>query len=81
MTLNKYNNLLTLGRWYNKDPKDVQNLDLFGVSQKITDYSKKSSDKSNRGSTKVESSYLMDLTPWILEEPKRGVGKKTKHGK
>ena len=53
--LNKYNNLLTSGRWPNKDPKDAQIPYLVGVSQKIADDSNKSYEKSstsNRESTK-----------------------------
>ena len=39
MELNNYNNLLTSGRWSNKDPKDSQILDLLVVAQKLADYS------------------------------------------
>ena len=34
MSLNKYNNLLTSWRWYNKDTKDAPILDIAGVSEK-----------------------------------------------
>ena len=67
-----YSNLLTSGRWFNKDPKDDKILALVGVAQKIVDDSKKSSEKSNKPnmeSTKVESSYTRDLRPWILKYP------------
>ena len=46
MALKKYNNLLTSGRWSNKDPKDYHILYLVGVDQKLADDSKKSSDQS-----------------------------------
>ena len=32
MALKKYNNLLTSGRWYTKDPKDAQILALAGLA-------------------------------------------------
>ena len=48
MDLNKYNNLLTLGRWYNKDAKYYQIPALVGVTQKLAYDSNKTSDKSNR---------------------------------
>ena len=41
VSLNKYNNLLTYGRWYIKGPKDTQILDLVGVEQNIVDDTKK----------------------------------------
>ena len=47
MYLKKYNTLLTLGRWSNKDPKDDQILALVGVAQNIADDSNKSTEKSN----------------------------------
>ena len=56
MSMNKYNKLLTLGRWSNKYPKDYHILALVGVSQNLSDDSKKSSEKSNtsnRETTKV----------------------------
>ena len=81
ISMKKYNNLLTPGRRYNKEHKDSQILDLVGVEQKLADDSKKSSEKSNRESTKVEPAYTRDLPPWIPEEPKRGVENKTKEGK
>ena len=37
MSLKKHNNLLTSGRWSNKDPKYVQILSLVGVAQKLAD--------------------------------------------
>ena len=42
--LKKYNNLLSLGRWSNKDTKDTQILALVGLDQKLADDSKKSSE-------------------------------------
>ena len=56
MALKKYNNLLTSGRWSTKDPNDDQILSIVGVSQNLSDDSKKSSEKSNtsnRDTTKV----------------------------
>ena len=47
MALNKYNNLLTSGRWSTKDPKDAQILDLVGVAQKFADKTNNSSEKYN----------------------------------
>ena len=84
MLLKKYNNLLTPGRWSNKDPKDYQILALFGVAQKLSYDSKKSSKKyntSNRESTKGDPAYTMYLTLWILEVPKLGGGNQAKDGK
>ena len=45
MALKKYNNLITSGSWSTKDPNDDQILSLVGMSQKISDDSKKSSEK------------------------------------
>ena len=73
MDLKKYKNLLTSGRWFNKDPKDAQILSLVGVDQNIADNSKKTSEKSNtynRDSNKAEPAYIRYPSPWILEEPK-----------
>ena len=84
MELKKYNNILTSGRWSTKYPKDAQILALVGVAQKISYYSKKPHDKSNtsnKKTTKGEPAYIRDPTPWILEEPKGGVGNKNKDGK
>ena len=81
MTLNNYNNLLTSVRWYNKNPKDYQILYLVGLSQKLVDDSKKSSEKYNRYSTKLEPAYIKYLPPCMLEVPKWGVGNKTNDGK
>ena len=70
--------------WSNKDTKYDQILFLVGVDQNLADDSKKSSEKSNssnRDSTKVEPAYIRYLPPWILEEPKVGVGNKIKDGK
>ena len=81
MALKKYNNLLTSGRWSNKDPKY---LSILGVAQNLVDGSNKSSDKSNTSkteSTKGEIAYIRDPPPWIMEELKVGVGSKTKYGK
>ena len=41
MALNKYNNLLTSGRWSTNYTKDAKILALVGKSQKIADYYKK----------------------------------------
>ena len=49
------------------------------MDQKISDDSKKSSEKSNTSNidtTKGEPAYIRDLPTWILEEPKGVVGKK-----
>ena len=81
MDLNKYNNLLTSGRWYIKDPKSAHILALVGVSHNIMNDSKKASDKSNRESTKLEPAYIRDLPPLIAEETKEGVGQNTNNGK
>ena len=81
MDLNKYNNLLTSGRWYIEDPKSAQILALVGVSHNIMDDSKNTSDKSNRESTKLEPAYIRDLPPLITEDTKEGVGQNTNNGK
>ena len=47
MALNKYNIILTSERLSTKDTKDDQILSLVGVSQKLADYPKKLSEKSN----------------------------------
>ena len=76
MALKTYIYLLTSGRRYNKETKDSHILDLVGVTQKLSDDSKKSSEKfntSNRESTKGELDYTRDLPPWMLEDPKCGV--------
>ena len=52
MPLKKCNNLLTSGRWSNKDPKDDHIMDLVGVAQKLSDDSNKSSDKYNNDPAK-----------------------------
>ena len=65
MALKKYNQLLTSGRWSNKDPKDDPILDIVWVEQKLADGSKKSSDKSNTSnsdSTKGYPAYTRDIT-------------------
>ena len=77
MTLNKYNKILTLGRWYNKYPKDDKILYLSGVTQNITDDSKKSSDKYIMDPTKGYQASIRDLPHWILEDPKVGLGNRT----
>ena len=82
MDLNHYNNLLTSKRWSTKETKDAQILALVGVAQNLADDYKKSSEKSNtsnRETTKGDISYIMDLPPWILEEPKCGVKKRTEN--
>ena len=72
--LNKYNNLLTSGGCYTKDPNNAQILALFGVVQKIVDESNKTSEKSNGKSTKGEIGYTRDLPSFILEDPKGCMG-------
>ena len=84
MALNKYNNLLTSGRWSTKDIKYFQILSLAGVAQKLAYESKISSEKSNtsnRETTKGEPAYTRDLPPWMVEETKSGAGNKNKDGK
>ena len=84
MYLKNYYNFLTSGRWSTKDPNDAQILALVGVSQKLEDDSKKSSDKSNtsnRETTKREPAYTRDFIPWMLENSKYGVRNKNKDGK
>ena len=81
MALNKYNNLLTSGRWSTKDPKDAQILDLVGVAQKFADKTNKSSEKYNKDSSKGEPAYIKDLPHCIMKYPKGGMGNKTKDGK
>ena len=54
MALNKYNNLLTSGRWSTKDPKDAHILALVVVAQKLVYDLKKTSDKSNMESKKLK---------------------------
>ena len=84
MVVKKYINLLTSGRWSNKDPTDSNILALLGVDQKLAYESNKSSEKSNtptKESTKGEPAYIKDLPSWILEEPKLVVGNKYKDGK
>ena len=84
MALNKYNNLLTLGRYSTKDNKDDHILALVGVAQNLAYDPKKSSEKSNtsnRETTKGEPAYIRYSPPWILEDPKDGVGNKNKDGK
>ena len=76
MDLNNYNNILTSWRWSNKDPKDAHILSLVGVAQKISNNPKKPSEKPIRESTKGYPDYIRELPPWILEEPKGGVGHK-----
>ena len=78
MDLKRYNNLLTSGRWYNKDPKYYQMLDLGVVDQNIADDPKKSSDKSNKDPTKGDPDYTRNFPPWILEDPKEGSVLKTR---
>ena len=48
MALNKYNNILTYGRWYTKDTKYEHILSLVGVFQKLMDDPNKTPDKYNR---------------------------------
>ena len=69
MDLKKYKNLFTSGSWPTKDPKDAHILALVGLSQKLVDDFKRSSEKSktsNRETTKGEPSYIRDLPYWIL---------------
>ena len=72
MSLKKYNNLLTSERWSSKYPKDAHILVLFGVSQNLADESKKSSDESNRDTTKLYPACIRYLPPWMLEDPRGG---------
>ena len=51
MTLNKYNNLLTSGRWYTKDPKDAQILSQVGLTHNLME-SKNTSENISEKSTK-----------------------------
>ena len=81
MDLKKYNNLLNSERWTNKDTKDAHIPALVGVAQKLADESNKSSEKSNRESTKCEPAYIRYIPLWMLEDQKRGLGNKTKDGK
>ena len=84
MALNKYNNLLTLGRYSTKDNKDDHILALVGVAQNLAYDPKKSSEKSNtsnRETPKGEPAYIRYPPPWMLEDPKDGVGNKNKDGK
>ena len=73
MALKKYNNILTWGRWSNKDTKDAQILALVGVAHKLANDSKITSEDPSRESTKVEPTYIRDIPTWVLEEPKVGV--------
>ena len=66
VSVKNYNNFLTSGRCYNKDPKDADILALGGVSQNLADKSNKSSDKPNREPTKGDIDYIRYLPPWML---------------
>ena len=84
MSLKNYSSFITSGRWSTKDTKDSHILALVGLDQKLLDYSKKSSEKSNtsnRDTTNGEPSYIRDLPLWMLEEPNCGVGNKNKDRK
>ena len=72
MSPKKHNNLLPSGRWSIKYPKDAHILVLFGVSQNLADESKKSSDESNRDTTKLYPACIRYLPPWMLEDPRGG---------
>ena len=48
MDMKNYNNLLTLGKWYTKDIKGDQTLDIVRLAQNISDESNNASEKSNR---------------------------------
>ena len=50
------------------------------MAQNLANYSKKSSEKYNRGSTKIELSFIRDIPPYIMEDEKVGLGNKTKDG-
>ena len=79
MSLKKYNNLLTSGRGSTKYPKYAQILYLEVLPQKLADESNNSSEKYNtynRDTTKGEPAYIRGLPPWMLEEPKVGMGNK-----
>ena len=77
MDLKNHNNLLTSGRWYNKDPKDGQILSLVGVAQKLANNSNNPSEIPSRESTKGYPDYIRNLPSWMLEEPKGGVVQKS----
>ena len=84
MALKNHNNLLTSGRWSNKDSKYAQILALLGVAQHLVEDSKKSSEKSityNRKSTKKDPDYIRDPEHWILENPKVGLNPPTQRRK
>ena len=53
MSLNKYNNLLASGKFFNKYPKYAEIMDLVGTAQNLAHGTNKSSEKSDRGYTKV----------------------------
>ena len=51
--------------------------DPGSVAQNLADDSNISSEKLNRESTRGDQSYIMDITPWILEDTKGGAEKKS----
>ena len=51
MSLKKYNNIFTSGRWSTKDNKYDQIMDIVGVAQNIVDESKNALEKPNGVST------------------------------
>ena len=76
LALNKYENIFTSGRLYNKDPKDAHTISLVGVAQKLPNDSKKTSESPSSKSTKGDPVYVRDLPPWMMEKLKLGVGHK-----
>ena len=80
MYLKKYNKIIISGRCYTKDNKDYNIMDIVGMAQNIADESKKESEKPNKYSPKGEPDYIRDLPPWMIDDPKGGVGNVTKEG-
>ena len=76
MDIKKYNNLITSGRRSKKVPKDSQILALVVMPQKIANDYNTPSLKPSVESTKVETAYIRDIPPCMLEETKGGVGHK-----
>ena len=76
MSLNNYTNILASGIWSNKYPHGSHILALVVVAQKLSNDSKKPSENTIRDSTKGYKPCIRYLQPWLLEEPKLGVGHK-----
>ena len=72
--LNRNNNFLKYWRWSTKYPNYTHNLVLVVVDNKIVEDFKKTSEKSNMDSTKLESDYIRDIKSWMLKDSKGGVG-------